>query len=69
MEKKLKRDSKDKMVAGVASGLANYFELDVTWVRIAFGIAAFFGGSGIWIYLILWIAVPEDKISPFTYSD
>jgi phage shock protein PspC (stress-responsive transcriptional regulator) len=69
MEKKLKRDSKDKMVAGVASGLANYFELDVTWVRIAFGIAAFFGGSGIWIYLILWIAVPEDKISPFTYTD
>jgi phage shock protein PspC (stress-responsive transcriptional regulator) len=69
MEKKLKRDGKDKMVAGVASGLANYFELDVTWVRIAFGIAAFFGGSGIWIYLILWIAVPEDKISPFTYTD
>jgi phage shock protein C len=69
MEKKLKRDNKDKMVAGVASGLANYFELDVTWVRIAFGIAAFFGGSGIWIYLILWIAVPEDKISPFTYTD
>ena len=46
MEKKLKRDGKDKMIAGVASGLANYFELDVTWVRIAFGIAAFFGGSG-----------------------
>jgi phage shock protein PspC (stress-responsive transcriptional regulator) len=69
MEKKLKRDGKDKMIAGVASGLANYFELDVTWVRIAFGIAAFFGGSGIWIYLILWIAVPEDKISAFTYTD
>jgi phage shock protein C len=69
MEKKLKRDGKDKMIAGVASGLANYFELDVTWVRIAFGIAALFGGSGIWIYLILWIAVPEDKISAFTYTD
>ena len=69
MEKKLKRDTSDKMVAGVASGLANYFELDVTWVRIAFALATFFGGSGIWVYIILWIAVPEQKISPFNYTD
>ncbi|MBK0382146.1 PspC domain-containing protein [Pedobacter sp. SD-b] len=69
MEKKLKRDTTDNMVAGVAAGLAKYFELDVTWVRIAFALAAFFGGGGIWVYLILWIAVPEDKISPFSYTD
>lgn len=69
MEKKLKRDTSDKMVAGVASGLSNYFELDVTWVRIAFALATFFGGSGIWVYIILWIAVPEQKISPFNYTD
>lgn len=69
MEKKLTRDTNNKMVAGVAAGIANYFQLDVTWVRIAFALAAFFGGSGLWIYIILWIAVPEEFNSPFTYTD
>jgi len=62
MKKKLTRDTSDKMVAGVASGLANYFQLDVTWVRIAFALAAFFGGGGLWVYIILWIAVPEQPL-------
>jgi phage shock protein C len=69
MEKKLTRNSSDKMVAGVASGLASYFQLDVTWVRIAFALAAFFGGGGIWIYIILWIAVPENKNTAFGFTD
>ncbi len=69
MEKKLTRDTQDKMVAGVATGLAKYFQLDVTWVRIAFVLAAFFGGGGLWIYIILWIAVPENKQNSFTYTD
>lgn len=56
------------MVAGVASGLANYFQLDVTWVRIAFTLAAFFGGSGVWIYIILWIAVPKNNVL-FSYEE
>lgn len=69
MEKKLTRDTHNKMVAGVAAGIANYFQLDVTWVRVAFALAAFFGGSGLWIYIILWIAVPVEYKSPFTYTD
>ncbi len=69
MEKKLTRDTQDKMVAGVAAGLAKYFQLDVTWVRVAFALAAFFGGGGLWIYIILWIAVPENKLNSFTYTD
>lgn len=68
MTKKLTRNPQDKMVAGVASGLAQYFQLDVTWVRIAFLLAAFFGG-GILIYIILWIAVPEEAYNPFQYTD
>ncbi len=67
MEKKLTRDTSEKVIAGVASGLANYFQLEVTWVRIAFALAAFFGGGGLWVYIILWIAVPErQKTSEFT---
>ena len=69
MTKKLTRNTSDKMIAGVASGLAQYFQLDVTWVRIAFALAAFFGGGGIWIYIILWIAVPEEAYNPFQYTD
>ena len=69
MTKKLTRNTSDKMVAGVASGLAQYFQLDVTWVRIAFALAAFFGGGGIWIYIIMWIAVPEEAYNPFQYTD
>ena len=59
MSKKLTRNLNDKMIAGVAAGLADYFQLEVTWVRIAFVLATFFGGGGLWIYIILWIAVPE----------
>ncbi|TAH03534.1 MAG: PspC domain-containing protein [Sphingobacteriales bacterium] len=63
MSKKLTRNLNDKMIAGVAAGLAQYFQLEVTWVRIAFVLATFFGGGGLWIYLILWIAVPENSNS------
>lgn len=69
MEKKLTRVPQEKMIAGVAAGIAKYFQLDVTWVRIAFALATFFGGSGLWIYIILWIVVPEDYQSPYTYTD
>ncbi len=68
MSKKLTRNISDKMIAGVASGLADYFQLDVTWVRIAFVLAAFFGGGGLWIYLILWIAVPENNKPPYMFD-
>lgn len=69
MVKKLTRNPQDKMVAGVASGLAQYFQLEVTWVRIAFALAVFFGGSGILIYIILWIVMPEKAYNPFQYTD
>jgi phage shock protein PspC (stress-responsive transcriptional regulator) len=64
MEKKLQRNQQDKMIAGVCSGLADYFDIDVTWVRIAFVIAVIAGASGILAYLILWIAVPKKPYIP-----
>lgn len=65
MEKKLYRESNDKVIGGVAAGLARYFEIDVTWMRIFFILAAIFGFSGVLIYVILWIAIPEK---PFNWS-
>lgn len=63
MEKRLERDESNKMLAGVAAGLANYLNIEVTWVRIIFLCMTIFGLSGLWIYLILWIAVPAKPIA------
>ncbi len=59
-EKKLKRSTTDKMVAGVCGGLAAYFGIDPILVRILFVLLALAGGPGILIYIILWIIMPED---------
>ncbi|WP_276363058.1 PspC domain-containing protein [Daejeonella sp. H1SJ63] len=64
MEKKLQRNEQDKMIAGVCSGLAEYFDVDVTWVRIAFVLAVMAGASGILAYIVLWIAVPKKPYIP-----
>lgn len=57
--KKLFRDPDDKKLAGVASGIAKYFGVDVAVVRILFLALIFAGGFGILAYIILWVAVPE----------
>ena len=57
--KRLYRNENDKVVGGVSSGLANYFNIDVVIVRILF-VAFAFSGFGIITYLILWVAVPSS---------
>jgi phage shock protein PspC (stress-responsive transcriptional regulator) len=57
--KRLYRNRYDTVIAGVAGGLARYFNIDPIIVRIIFVVLAFTGG-GVLIYIILWIAVPED---------
>lgn len=57
--KKLFRDPDDKKLAGVASGIAKYFGVDVAVIRILFLALIFAGGFGILAYIILWVAVPE----------
>ena len=60
--KRLFRDGDDKFLGGVCSGVAYYFDIDVIWIRIFFLIAVFAGfGTGILIYVILWILLPEAK--------
>lgn len=62
-EKKLYRDADGKIIAGVASGLAQYFGISRLFVRILFAVSIFFGGFGIALYIVLWIAIPEAKTS------
>ncbi len=57
--RRLYRDENDKVVGGVCSGLANYFNIDVVVIRIIFVILAVSAGFGLITYLILWVAVPS----------
>ncbi|MCP4305389.1 MAG: PspC domain-containing protein [bacterium] len=57
---RLERLRSDRAVAGVASGLARYLNIDVAWVRIGFVLAAIFGGTGLLLYLVGWVAMPEE---------
>ncbi len=59
--KKLFRNPDDKMIAGVASGLAAYIGAEPTLVRLVFLVFLLFGGSAILFYIILWIIMPEAK--------
>jgi len=59
--RKLFRDTDNAMIAGVAAGLANYLSVDTVIVRLIFIALTFFGGSGILLYIILWLLVPEAK--------
>ncbi|TXK36765.1 PspC domain-containing protein [Pontibacter qinzhouensis] len=57
--KRLFRDPMDKKLGGVASGIAKFFGIDVTLVRVLFLLSMLIGGAGIMLYIILWIVVPE----------
>ena len=59
MAKKLYRSTTDKMLGGIAGGLAEYFDIDSTLIRVLFILTVFLGGGGIIAYIILWIIVPE----------
>lgn len=63
-EKKVLRRSSNKMIAGVCSGLAEYFGMDPMLVRIIFVATALLGFSlGGWLYLILWVVLPAPDAS------
>ena len=64
MQRRLYRIKKEKMLAGVSAGLAEYFDIDPVLFRIAFVLLAFQGGIGVIAYIVLWIVVPARKEEP-----
>ncbi|MFD2583522.1 PspC domain-containing protein [Pedobacter vanadiisoli] len=69
MEKKLFRNEHDKMIAGVASGLADYMQVEVTIIRLLFALSAIFmAGGGLIAYIVMWIIVPvnDDPAARFS---
>ncbi|MBU3901036.1 PspC domain-containing protein [Patescibacteria group bacterium] len=59
MTKTLHRSQTDKIIAGVCGGLAEYFSVDSTIIRLLFILVVALGGSGLVIYLILWLIMPK----------
>jgi phage shock protein C len=62
--RKLYRSQTDRKLAGVCGGLAQYFNLDATLIRVLFVVLAVLGGSGLVIYLAMWIIVPKEPSGP-----
>lgn len=58
--KKLYRSRNNKVLGGVCMGLARYFDVDVTLIRLIWVLAVLFGGTGLLAYIIAWIIIPEE---------
>lgn len=61
--KRLYRSRNDRMIAGVCGGIANYFDVDPTWIRLLFVLFFFLGGSALLVYIIMWIVVPNAPVA------
>ena len=59
MTKKLYRSRTDRKIAGVCGGIAEYFNIDATLVRLLFVAAVIFGTAGIWVYVVCALVIPE----------
>ncbi|MDI3311424.1 PspC domain-containing protein [Thermoanaerobacter sp. A7A] len=60
MQKRLYRSKENRMLGGVCGGIAEYFNVDPTIVRLIWAFAAIVWGSGILAYIIGWIVIPES---------
>ena len=58
--RRLYRSRYEKKLGGVCAGLANFFQIDVTVVRLIWVLLAVFAGTGILAYIIAWIIIPEQ---------
>jgi phage shock protein PspC (stress-responsive transcriptional regulator) len=57
---RLRRSADDKMLAGVAGGIARYLNADVTLVRVIIAALVLFTGAGAALYIAAWLLIPED---------
>jgi len=58
--RQLRRSADDRMLAGVAGGIARYLDADVTLVRVIIAALALFTGAGVALYIAAWLLIPED---------
>jgi len=56
----LRRPTEDRMLAGVAAGIADYLDVDPNLIRVVFAVLTLFGGAAVLIYLAGWLLIPEE---------
>ena len=61
MSKRLYRSRRNRILAGVAGGLAEYFDFDPSLIRLLWVIAGLIFGGGLIAYIIAWIIIPEER--------
>ena len=59
VDKRLFRDTEDRIVGGVCAGIGHYFDIQARWIRLVFLLCFFFFGTGFFLYLVLWIVMPK----------
>ncbi|MFI5292721.1 MAG: PspC domain-containing protein, partial [Candidatus Limnocylindrales bacterium] len=64
----LRRARQPRMIGGVAEGLSRHFDVDPLLIRVAFFALTFFGGAGLWLYIIAVLAIPEEGKPDSTLS-
>ncbi|MCM1150925.1 MAG: PspC domain-containing protein [Alistipes sp.] len=67
--KTLRRSRKDRSIAGICAGIAEFFDADPTLVRLLTLLLMLFGGLSLWVYILLWIVIPEAPAPAFTLND
>lgn len=58
--KTLRRSKRERMIAGVCGGIAEYFSIDANLVRLIFAVLTVFGFAGAFIYAVGWLLLPEE---------
>jgi phage shock protein C len=59
--KRIYRNTRAKVVAGVCAGIADYFDVDVAWIRLAFVLSVFASGFGLLAYVVAWMVFPKEE--------
>jgi phage shock protein PspC (stress-responsive transcriptional regulator) len=60
LQRRLERRREQRLLGGVAGGLADHFGVDAAWFRVAFLVLALFGGGGLFLYALGWLLIPEQ---------
>lgn len=69
MDKRIYRSKKERMIGGVAGGIAEYFDVDPVIVRFAFIALTLFNGIGLILYIVGMIIIPEQVLNPEMFSE
>jgi phage shock protein PspC (stress-responsive transcriptional regulator) len=66
MKEGISRSRQNRILGGVAAGLAEYLSIDAIVVRVLFVVSVLFSGIGVLLYLIMWMVIPEERFEPYS---